>query len=344
VSENFTFVDPGDGPAPHLRFKLLKDKKKNFLACRSLLSRQGAKHAPSQQSATTPTGVYAMKSMKKSLLGAAVYAALGFAATAQASAVIDLFADPVGGSQAVQSTTVNVTNSNQTGPHPLASVLGGYRDMSIQKTADPFTGLGVASMVVANGFLSYTNGSGVSSVGVITWDGVNLAGALGVDRNRFGLGGIDLTSGGAATSFFSNIFRADLGFNYQITVWDMDGDRSTLSAGVQFPITTGSVEVSYLFNWFSFANGRYCNGAAYSPPPPTCNPATELDFTINRTGGLIDFTRIGALQLRLEGASADVDLTIGALRTVPEPGALALVGIALLGAGVATRRVRAAKA
>lgn len=287
-----------------------------------------------------------MNAMKKSLLGAAVCAALGFSATAHAGVVIDLFADPVGGSQAVSATTVGGSDTNQTGPFAATSVLGGYRDMSIQKTSDSFTGLGLASMRVGNGFLSYSNESGVTSVGVVTWDGSNGAGLLGagVAPTGFGGTGLDLTAGGSAHSFFTSIFRADLGFNYKITVWDMDGDKSTLAAGVQFGITNpGGVAAGYLFDWFNLANGQYCNGSPYSPPPATCNPATELDFTITRTG-LIDFTRIGAIQLTLEGATADVDLTIGAINTVPEPGALALVGVALMGAGIASRRRIAAKA
>jgi len=185
------------------------------------------------------------------------------------------------------------------------------------------------------------NAVGNKSVAVVTWDGSNIAGNSGSFVNPFGLGGVDLTAGGAANAIFAQVIQADLGFDYKITLWDMDGSKSVLEAGVQFGVSS-AISADYLFSWFNLANGQYCNGVV---APPLCtNPATELDFKITRTGGLIDFTKIGAMQLELSNVStASVDMALGTIVTVPEPGALALVGIALLGAGVASRRVLTVK-
>jgi hypothetical protein len=285
--------------------------------------------------------------MKKSLLGAAVCAALGFSAAAQAGVVIDLFTDPVGGFQQVTTQTLGATDFSQTGPFPTTSVIGGYRDVSITKTGDTLGGpnTGAATMTVDSGVLSFNNADGVTSLGVVTWDGANAAGAggTGVLPTGFGGVGIDLTAGGSASQFLTSILSADLGFNYKITVWDMDGDKSELSAGVQFQVNA-PVGAGYLFSWFNLSDGRYCAGSPYSPPPETCDPFTQLDFTIARTGGPIDFQRIGALQFSVVGARGDVDLALGSIATVPEPGALALVGVALMGAGIASRRRFASKA
>lgn len=286
-----------------------------------------------------------MNAMKKSLLGAAVCAALGFSATAHAGVVIDLFTDPVGGVQEVKTSTLGATVTDQNlVAFPTSTVMGGYRDLSITKTADSIGGAndGESRLAAGGGVLSVDNATGNKSVAVVTWDGSNAAGNAGGAVNPFGLGGIDLTAGGAANSIFAQVLAADLGFDYKITVWDMDGSKSVLEAGVQFGVNS-TVSSSYLFSWFNLASGQYCDG---NVAPPTCaDPTTQLDFKITRTGGLIDFTKIGALQLELSNVStASVDMAMGAVSTVPEPGALALVGVALMGAGIASRRRITAKA
>lgn len=290
-----------------------------------------------------------MKTMKKSVLGAAVAVALGFGSAAHAGVIIDLFDNaPIGGTQTVATSTLNATDTAQ---NPVAynssSVIGQYRDLSIKKTFDNVGDVdtGESTLYAGGGALQLDNATGNKSIGVVTWDGANVAGDLGTSVNPLGFGGvgINLTVGGAE-AFLASVIAADLGFSYKITVWDMDGDSSILSAAVQGAVDpSDNATAGYLFSWFNLVSGTYCDGVV---SPPLCgNPATQLDFSIVRSGGLIDFTRIGALQLELTNPSLiSVDLAIGTIETVPEPGALALVGIALLGATVAGRQRKAPKA
>lgn len=278
-----------------------------------------------------------MKFLKKTIVSVAALAAVGFAATAHAGVIIDVFTQPLAGQIVDTNAATAASNVNQAGPLG-ASVLGGWRDMSVVKTTG--NALQNATAFVFDGKLEISNDNNVRSTTVITWDGSNVAGLNGASVLTTGLGGADLTFGGTASEVVADVFTADLGFNYKIRLWDMDGSAATLAAGVQFGINgiVPSLLAHYDFAWFNLPNGTYCDGA--SAPPACSNPLTQLDFTITRGGnmGAIDFTKIGAVQLEFSATVAAVDLSLGSIRTVPEPGALALVGMALLGVGAASRR------
>ena len=291
-----------------------------------------------------------MFTFQKSIVGSAVAAALLATTAARADVIIDLFDNsPRQEVKVDDGQAVGTVDFNQGGAYPTSSVIGQYRDLSIEKTLGNGTdGAAVARAGLSGGVgkLSISNEEGVYSTTVVTWDGMNNAGAKGLNFNYQGLGGVDFTAGGA-TDFLAKILAADLGFGYRLKVFDMQGDYSFLSAGVQFQVVSPTT-ADYKYSWFNLATGSYCDGVAVGPPPVCGDPTTQLAFTISRGmigmggNGTVDFNNIGALQLELfsdisNPAFASADFSLGLIKAtaVPEPGSLALVSLALLGFGVA---------
>jgi hypothetical protein len=291
--------------------------------------------------------------VKKTVMYTALASACVFGGNAQAAEIlIDLFTEPAAG-QDVSTADIGAANADTSQVGSYASVIGGWRDLSIHKLTDTWglANQGDAAMAVGAGALTIDNATGVTSRAVITWDGNNDAGVDGLSVNTSGLSGFDLTLGGNINVFLADVLYADLGFDYEIRIWDMDGSQASLIAGVQIPVGTGnpgsipSETADYLFDWFNLPAGNYCDGI--SAPPACTDPFTQLTFAITRGGNLgdIDFTNIGALQIEFTNtaAFASADFALGKIRApVPEPGTLALLGLGLLGLGFSMRRKLAA--
>jgi PEP-CTERM motif len=291
-----------------------------------------------------------MSKFKQSAIAISAALALGlFCASASADVVIDLFSEPsVGVDEVVDTNASSGSSASLESPSdpaaPYANVLGGYRDLYINKTFDNGDGGGRARLAVGNSRLSYSNEAGIKSVGAVTWDGKDNDGDIdAVSYSEL------LLNASSLTGFTATVLAVDLGFDYAIQVWDTAGNTSKLTSSVLFqvlssastqaqkdacnatPITCqiGPVSAYYDFSWFNLPEGDQSAGG--------------LDFSIE-SNGIVDFSKIGALQLQLlDTGSADVDLTLDSVNAVPEPGVLSLVGLGLLGAAVAGRRRKAVR-
>lgn len=263
--------------------------------------------------------------MRKTLQAVAI-AALATAGAAQAALVntVDLFTTNQAGITDV-AVDGNVRTS-QVGSNADTSIFGGYRELIVEKKsgANPNNG---ASMNVFNGTLSFNVGSQTTGTGIVRWDGVT----AGADNaalsaiNPVGLGGLFL--GNALTdSFQIDVIFSDAGFSFVLEAYTNANQWS---------------KVEILSNAHPVPTSTFIPLAAFLD----CTNAFPVPgVTVScGGGGAVDFTNVGALQAVIDpnGSFVALDLTLGQVQVVPEPGALALVGLALAAAGVATRRRKA---
>jgi len=275
-----------------------------------------------------------MKTFRKTVTAAAMTALLGFGGAASAN-VIDLFTDPTPGSQTVASGGLlgPIFPSQSEYFNNNGSIIGDYRDLALRDVTDT-NDVNGARLSVSSGRLSFANDPNVRSTAIVQWDGG--AEAVNPGNLQFGLNGADLINQtgcpvSGCTYFQSIVYDADQGFTIQLGVYESATVFSTLTfVSTEVAVATPSI---FLFEWFDTAGA---------------NQEVEPGFfvtVVHGSGGKADFTQVNALELQFSnaGGNAAIDLEIGAIEKygVPEPGTLALAGLAMLGAGMARRRSQA---
>lgn len=253
-------------------------------------------------------------------LSAVAIAALTMVGGAQAALInnVDLFTTFQ--ADVVDNTADSVANSSEVFSAG-SDILGGYRELIINQTVHNRTNSS-STIGVNSGFLNMSNSAGAASTGIIRWDGDSSPTGGAIDVT--GLGGINL--GNSLTDYFElTVDFADGQYFFRIDAYTSATQWST----VKIAANNHPLPVVSLIPLAAFLD---CTNSVPPGPPlvtVTCG-----------SGGAVDFSNLGALQavIDVSGTATNLDLSLNQVIVVPEPGAIALVGLALLGAGVASRR------
>jgi len=290
-----------------------------------------------------------MAKFSKFIVAAAASLALG---AAQADTVIDLFNGTQGPvTSSVADNTGVMQYADEYGPDN--SVAGLYRDIGVQKTAG-INPAGQTSMNIAASTLFWSVGAGTEARAVVRWDGlsgttaalnnggnVTATGGASGHYNSAGLdSGLGLSGLDANDSFQFDVLFSDLDFNFWLELYDANGNYSKINFEAQSHLNSTSTPIPIA------AFIGQCLGGPIEYADPT---DFDNDDVIGGacSSAAFDPTSLSAIQFIMEtkagctGAECSVDLAISAVNVVPEPGALALVGLGLLGAaGAGARRRR----
>ncbi|GAA5482902.1 hypothetical protein [Haloferula sargassicola] len=178
-----------------------------------------------------------------------------------------------------------------------SAILGGWRQLDVVVVSNPyFRDVRVGAIPETHQFFSETGPLAQATVS-LTYDG-----------NGLGLGGIDLTSGGAANSLGLNLADCDPNLTVTLSITDLDGHLASASLFRAEAIEAGEV-VYFKFSHMDNAAGT-------------------------------DFTRTDKIVLTVDnGVSGDFTANFVGTFHAPEPGAPMLVAFSTLALAGRRRRV-----
>jgi hypothetical protein len=269
-------------------------------------------------------------------LGAAVALMLG--ATSASAVIVDLFEDPPGNQEVEATGAAPTTDFNQAGS--FTTILGGYRDLIVTKNDGPDNG--TARLVVADNTLTFDTDSLVDGTGIIQWDGDDSGSIETLATNLLDLDLINQDGCGnqGCDRMIFDVLFADTGFDFEITLYDTDGDSSTILG--TSPGVAVADQFTVPFEVWNQADGTSSPGDGSTPPINV-----DFAYSIARQGGLVDFTSIAAMELVLNtNGSLALDVTIDDITKEgrddpagnPTPATLALIASGLFGIGAARAR------
>lgn len=301
----------------------------------------------------------------KTIVSATLLATSSLAANAT---IVDLFNDPVTPAQSVSVYADGGSAANQhaatTSP---STILTDYRDITVSVISggayynDPNDNAGAKALVGRQGLsgpgrYSFSADDSILATGRIQWDGGTDSAnpeVLTFDNIKVDL----INQTGCPTpgcnAFSSIVLFADQGFEYQIGVYTSATQYSILTSGslsqvsnVAAPPYTAPYTSNYMFKWFqAVADGGLGAGYQFEDGLPF-----HMEFG---SGGAADLTKVDALEFVINSNSGlytnvppyfaqniALDLSIDSItkNKIPEPSALSLLGLALLGLGFMRRK------
>lgn len=244
------------------------------------------------------------------------------------------------------SFTAADSNYSQAGAAADTTILGGYRDLVVSNLSGGVASVAGSSINVTGGQLYFSTDTSATGQGQIQWDGDDSGtGVFGI--NYTGLGTTDLTAGGSLSAFELTTVFSDQGWTFEITMYSDATNWTTVSldatsVGTGSPGSETSPHISYI-PFSAFTTDALCGtyGAAPGVNAITCG-GTGADAT--SIGALVATLNVGdpsapdGTGSAPQGRTIAVDLQLDSVRTVPEPGVLALMGMGLMAAGFVSRR------